>query len=219
MTRKKRSVLTKKQIVDIFQSLTDANPKPETELHFSNHYQLLIAVMFSAQTTDVAVNKATKRLFSIVFTPQDMLDFGLDALTLEIQSIGLYRNKAKHGVALSERLIRDHQGQVPNDMKDLMALPGVGRKTANVVLNTAFGMPTIAVDTHVFRVARRLGLSKSKDVDGVEEDLSALIPKKYLMDAHHHLILHGRYICKARRPLCETCDLISLCVYGRENFN
>ena len=202
---------TKATIDFIFQALTQANPRPETELCFANEFQLLLAVAFSAQTTDVAVNKATENLFSQVYTPEDLLSFGIERLTKEIQSIGLYRNKARHAMACAQKLIDDHDSMVPQSMEALIALPGVGRKTANVILNTAFGLPTIAVDTHVFRLARRLGLSKGKDVLQVEHDLLKTIPSAYLQDAHHHLILHGRYVCKARSPLCAECILADYC--------
>ena len=197
----------------IFKALADHNPKPVAELHYRSPFELLVAVVLSAQATDVSVNKATDKLFKRANTPESIFALGVEGLKPYIKTIGLYNNKAKHIIALCDQLISSHDGVVPDNLSDLILLPGVGRKTANVVLNMAFSQPTIAVDTHVFRVARRLGLSDSNTVLGVEKDLCAHIPKPYLQDAHHWLILHGRYICKARKPLCDTCFLSVYCRY------
>ncbi len=189
------------------------NPNPTTELEFSSHFELLIAVLLSAQATDISVNKATRHLFAQANTPQTMLDLGLEGIKSHIKTIGLFNSKAKHIVATCEQLVSKHQGQVPNDRKALEALPGVGRKTANVVLNTAFGHATLAVDTHIFRVAHRLALSSGKTPDHVEKDLLKVIPKQFLYHAHHWIILHGRYVCKARKPLCSSCSIAAYCPY------
>ena len=197
----------------IFSALREHNPKPEGELQFQSPFELLVAVVLSAQATDISVNKSTKALYQHANTPQAILDLGIDGLKPFIKNIGLYNNKAKHIIALCALLIERFDGVVPSRLEDLIELPGVGRKTANVVLNMAFQQPTIAVDTHVFRVSNRLGLSHSKTVLGVEKDLLAVIPKDYLLDAHHWLILHGRYICKARKPACDMCFLSDFCRY------
>ncbi len=198
-------------IHEIFSRLQQQNPKPTTELVYNSPFELLIAVILSAQATDVSVNKATAKLYPIANTPQKILALGLDGLKSYIKTIGLYNSKAANIMTTCQILIDKHQGQVPDQREDLEALAGVGRKTANVVLNTAFGEPTIAVDTHIFRVANRLGLANSKTVDGVEKQLLANVPNQYKLDAHHWLILHGRYVCTARKPQCETCLLADLC--------
>ncbi|HNL35604.1 MAG TPA: endonuclease III [Agitococcus sp.] len=198
-------------INEIFRRLQQQNPKPTTELVYNSPFELLIAVILSAQATDVSVNKATAKLYPIANTPQKILALGLDGLKSYIKTIGLYNSKAANIMTTCQILIDKHQGQVPHQREDLEALAGVGRKTANVVLNTAFGEPTIAVDTHIFRVANRLGLANSKTVDGVEKQLLANVPNQYKLDAHHWLILHGRYVCTARKPQCETCLFADLC--------
>lgn len=198
-------------IHEIFSRLQQQNPKPTTELVYNSPFELLIAVILSAQATDVSVNKATAKLYPIANTPQKILALGLDGLKSYIKTIGLYNSKAANIMTTCQILIDKHQGQVPHQREDLEALAGVGRKTANVVLNTAFGEPTIAVDTHIFRVANRLGLANAKTVDGVEKQLLTNVPNQYKLDAHHWLILHGRYVCTARKPQCETCLLADLC--------
>lgn len=187
------------------------------ELDYETHYQLLVAVVLSAQATDKGVNKATKSLFTEVREAQDMVELPFESLVSMIRSIGLYHTKAKNVMALSQILVSEHAGQVPNTMEALIKLPGVGRKTANVVLNVLFGLPTIAVDTHVFRVSNRLGLSNGKTPDQVEADLVRKIDSEYKQDLHLWLIHHGRYACKAQRPLCQTCSLIDLCTYKYKN--
>ena len=199
------------RVAQIFERLAVANPEPKGDLEHVNPYTLLVAVVLSAQATDAGVNKATRGLFKLAATPQQMLTLGLDDLQRQIKTIGLYRNKAKNVMALSRHLIAEHGGKVPRQREALEALPGVGRKTANVVLNIAFGESTLAVDTHVFRVAHRLGLAKGKTPLDVELALLALIPAKYLRHAHHWLILHGRYICRARKPRCDACVVCDLC--------
>lgn len=199
-------------INEIFSRLQQQNPKPTTELVYNSPFELLIAVILSAQATDVSVNKATAKLYAVANTPQAILALGVEGLKSYIKTIGLYNSKAANIISTCQMLIDKHQGQVPNQREHLEALAGVGRKTANVVLNTAFGEPTIAVDTHIFRVANRLGLANSKTVDGVEKQLLANVPNQYKLDAHHWLILHGRYVCTARKPQCETCLLADLCL-------
>ncbi|PKR89497.1 endonuclease III [Pleomorphomonas diazotrophica] len=203
--------MTAEEVEALFATFKAANPEPQGELHAVNPYTLLVAVTLSAQTTDAGVNKATRPLFETIDTPHKMVDFGEDRLREAIKTIGLYRNKAKNVIALSEILVREHGGEVPRDRAALEALPGVGRKTANVVLNIAFGEPTIAVDTHVFRVSNRLGLAPGRTPIEVELGLERRVPKAYLQHAHHWLILHGRYVCKARRPECERCIVADLC--------
>ena len=203
--------MKKDDIFEFYRRLAEANPDPETELAYGNPYQLLVAVTCSAQSTDVGVNKATKALFEDVKTPAQMVALGLDGLKAHIKTIGLYNNKAKNVIALSEILVRDHAGEVPADRDALEALPGVGRKTANVVLNVAFGEPTMAVDTHIFRLGNRTGLAPGKNPLEVELKLLKRIPEKYLVDAHHWLILHGRYVCQARKPLCHQCAVAAYC--------
>ena len=198
---------------EIFSRLRAANPHPTTELEYDSTFQLLIAVILSAQATDVSVNIATRRFFPTHGTPQGILDLGLDELTERIKSIGLYKTKAKHVIRTCELLLSEFNGEVPDNRADLESLPGVGRKTANVVLNTAFGQPAMAVDTHIFRVSNRTGIAKGKNVREVEDRLMRLVPKEFLLDAHHWLILHGRYICVARKPKCPECGIADLCEY------
>ncbi len=205
--------MKKDQIFEFFRRLAEANPAPETELAYGNSYQLLVAVTISAQATDVGVNKATRRLFAEVKTPAQMVALGEEGLKAHIKSIGLFNTKAKNVIALSEILVRDHGGEVPADRDALTALPGVGRKTANVVLNTAFGMETFAVDTHIFRVGNRTGLAKGKTPEAVEAQLDKKVPGPFRLGAHHWLILHGRYICKARTPECWRCPVVDLCAF------
>jgi endonuclease III len=198
---------------EFFARLKKANPEPESELEYTNDYTLLVAVVLSAQATDAGVNKATMALFKKVDTPEKMVKLGLEKLKGYIKSIGLFNTKAKNVIALSEALIRDHGGKVPATMEELIQLPGVGRKTANVVLNVAFGQPTMAVDTHIFRVSNRTGLAPGKTPEEVERKLLQAVPKEFAHSAHHWLILHGRYICKARVPLCAQCPVYDLCGY------
>ena len=197
----------------IFTRFRAANPAPRTELVYASPFELLMSVLLSAQATDVSVNKATRQLYRVANTPQAMLDLGIDELTSHIQTIGLFRTKAKHIIATCRMLVLQHDGQVPASREALEAFPGVGRKTANVVLNTAFGQPTMAVDTHIFRVANRTGIAPGKDVVSVEHKLLKVIPKEFLHDAHHWLILHGRYTCTARKPQCWNCMISDLCDY------
>ena len=205
--------MNKAQIFDFFSRLAEANPAPQTELEYGNDYQLLVAVVLSAQATDVGVNKATRALFRDVLTPQQMVDLGEDGLKQHIKTIGLFNAKAKNVIALSDILVRDFDGQVPQDRDTLTTLPGVGRKTANVVVNTAFGQEAFAVDTHIFRVGNRTGLAPGKTVLAVEQKLDKRVPAPFRRDAHHWLILHGRYVCKARRPECWRCIVADLCRY------
>jgi endonuclease-3 len=195
----------------LFATLQAANPHPASELHYSSVFELLAAVLLSAQATDAGVNRATRRLFALAPTPQAMLELGEEALCEHIRSIGLYRTKAKHLMQSCRILVEQHGGSVPRDRDALQALPGVGRKTANVVLNVAFGEPTMAVDTHVFRVANRTGLASGTKTDTVEHGLLAVVPPAYAVEAHHWLILHGRYVCTARAPACRVCAISSLC--------
>jgi endonuclease-3 len=198
---------------EIFGRLRAADPNPTTELGYDTPFELLVAVVLSAQATDVGVNKATRRLFPGANTPQALLDLGEQRLKEYIKTIGLFNTKAKNIIKLSQLLIERHDGQVPETREALEALPGVGRKTANVVLNTAFGQPTIAVDTHIFRVANRTGIAKGKNVNEVEQRLLRLVPKEFRQDAHHWLILHGRYVCTARKPRCGACPIFDLCEF------
>ena len=198
-------------IEEMFRRFAAANPEPKGELEHVNVFTLLVAVVLSAQSTDAGVNQATRALFQVADTPERMLALGEEGLTQHIRTIGLYRNKAKNVIALSRLLVERHGGEVPRDRAALEALPGVGRKTANVVLNIAFGEPTIAVDTHLFRLAHRLSLAKGKTPLDVEEGLHRVIPATYLVHAHHWLILHGRYVCTARAPKCATCLIADLC--------
>ncbi|MEC3949300.1 endonuclease III [Sphingobium sp. HWE2-09] len=203
--------MKKADIFDFFSRLAEANPAPVTELEYGNPYQLLVAVTLSAQATDVGVNKATRALFREVQTPQQMVDLGEEGLKQHIRTIGLFNTKAKNVIGLSEILVRDFGGAVPQDRDTLTTLPGVGRKTANVVVNTAFGQETFAVDTHIFRVGNRTGLAPGKTVLAVEQKLDKHVPGPFRRDAHHWLILHGRYVCKARRPECWRCIVADLC--------
>jgi endonuclease III len=206
-----RSKPSPERVAEIFRRLAAANPEPKGELQYANPFTLLVAVVLSAQATDAGVNKATGPLFKLADTPQRMLELGELGLQQHIKTIGLYRNKAKNVIGLSRALVAEHGGKVPRQREALEALPGVGRKTANVVLNTAFGEPTLAVDTHVFRVAHRLGLASGKTPIEVETGLLKVIPERYLQHAHHWLILHGRYVCQARRPRCDACVVCDLC--------
>jgi len=205
--------MKKADVVQFYHRLAEANPHPETELEYRNPYTLVVAVALSAQATDIGVNKATRALFAEVDTPQKMLDLGEEGLKQHIKTIGLFNTKAKNVIALSRMLVDDHGGEVPEDRAALERLPGVGRKTANVVLNTAFGHETFAVDTHIFRVCNRTGLAKGKTVLAVELKLDKATPAPFRLHAHHWLILHGRYICKARRPECWRCPVEDLCAY------
>ncbi len=205
--------MKKNQIEEFFRRLSEANPAPRTELNYTNTYTLLVAVVLSAQATDTGVNRATAELFKTVDTPRKMMALGEDGLIRHIRTIGLFRNKAKNVIALSEKLVAEHAGEVPRDRELLEALPGVGRKTANVVMNTAFGEPTMAVDTHIFRLGNRTGLAPGNTVRAVEDKLVKRIPAHYMSDAHHWLILHGRYVCKARKPDCPSCIVSDLCAY------
>lgn len=200
-------------VAEAFRRLRDANPQPTTELEYASPFQLLVAVVLSAQATDKGVNIATRKLFAAAPTPEAMVSLGEAGIVEYIKTIGLFRNKAKNTLALSHQLLERHGGQVPNNREALEALPGVGRKTANVVLNTIFGEPTMAVDTHIFRLANRTGLAPGKDVLEVEKRLLRRIPKEYMRDAHHWLILHGRYVCVARRPRCGECIIRDLCLF------
>ena len=206
--------MKKADIAPFFATLQAANPTPETELEYSTPFELLAAVLLSAQATDVGVNKATRRLFVVANTPAKIVALGLDALTEHIRTIGLFRNKAKNLLATSRILVEQHGSQVPRTREALEALPGVGRKTANVVLNVAFGEPTMAVDTHLFRLGNRTGLAPGVNELAVEKMLLERIPAEFLVDAHHWLILHGRYVCQARRPLCEQCSVLRFCDAG-----
>jgi endonuclease III len=201
-------------IETFFATLAAANPRPQTELAFTSVFELLAAVLLSAQATDVGVNKATKRLFALAPTPQKMLDLGVDRVTELVRTIGLFRTKAKNLLATCRILVEQHGGQVPRSREALEALPGVGRKTANVVLNVAFGEPSMAVDTHIFRVSNRTGLAPGRTPQAVEEGLLRRIPAPYLVDAHHWLILHGRYVCLARQPQCGRCAVRAWCDLG-----
>ena len=205
--------MKKTAIEQFYARLRDANPAPTTELAYATPFQLLIAVILSAQATDVGVNKATTKLFPVAPTPEAMLALGVDGLTDYIKTIGLFRTKEKNVIATCRLLVERHDGHVPEDRAALEALPGVGRKTANVVLNTAFGHPTIAVDTHIFRLGNRTGLAPGKTVEEVEKKLLRVTPTEFRKDAHHWLILHGRYVCKARKPDCGRCVVADLCRY------
>ena len=205
--------MNREQVFEFFRRLAEANPSPTTELDYTNPYTLLVAVVLSAQATDASVNIACRPLFERIKTPRQMVDFGEDRLRDAIRTIGLFNTKAKNVIALSQALIEQFGGEVPRTREELESLPGVGRKTANVVLNTAFGEETFAVDTHVFRVCNRTGLAPGKTVDEVEAKLDRIVPQPFRRDAHHWLILHGRYICKARRPECWRCPVNDLCRY------
>ena len=205
--------MSKQNVHEFFARLRASNPSPKSDLEYTNPYTLLVAVTLSAQATDIGVNKATRGLFKTVDTPQRMIDLGLDDLKKYIKTIGLYNTKAKNVIAMADILVRDYSGQVPDTREDLMRLPGVGRKTANVVLNVAFGQPTMAVDTHIFRVSNRSGLAAGKTPDAVEDKLMKVVPTEFQLHAHHWLILHGRYVCKARKPDCGSCAVADLCLF------
>ncbi|MGC9162600.1 MAG: endonuclease III [Thiomonas sp.] len=205
--------MTPAQIQTLFERFAAANPAPRTELEYRTPFELLVAVMLSAQATDVSVNKVTRRLFAMANTPQAMVELGEERLREAIRTIGLYKTKAKNVIATSRILLEQYGGEVPQTREALQALPGVGRKTANVVLNVAFGQDTIAVDTHIFRVANRLGLARGKTPEDVEKKLEKVIPKRFRQHAHHWLILHGRYVCKARKPECWRCGVADLCPF------
>ena len=209
--------LTTAEIETLFERLSSAQPHPQTELNYTSPYTLVVAVALSAQATDVGVNKATKGLFDVADTPEKMVALGEEKLIDHIKTIGLYRNKAKNVIALSKMILEEFDGEVPQTRQELERLPGVGRKTANVVLNVAFGQPTIAVDTHIFRVSNRTGLAPGKDVLAVELALEKRVPKEFLQHAHHWLILHGRYICKARKPLCVRCEVADVCNFKEKS--
>ena len=208
-------MMRRDDIEPFFATLAAANPHPQTELEFSSVFELLAAVLLSAQATDVGVNKATRRLFALAPTPQAMLDLGVERVTELVRTIGLFRTKARNLVETCRLLVERHGGEVPREREALQALPGVGRKTANVVLNVAFGEPTMAVDTHIFRVGNRTGLAPGRDPRQVEDRLLERVPARYLVDAHHWLILHGRYVCKARQPQCQACSVRRWCEHGR----
>ena len=205
--------MTREQIFEFFRRLAEENPSPETELEFGNPYQLLVAVTLSAQATDVGVNKATRALFRAVATPAQMLALGEDALKDHIKTIGLFNTKARNVIAMAQLLVDEFGGEIPQTRDELTRLPGVGRKTANVVLNSAFGQETFAVDTHIFRVGNRTGLAKGKTPEQVEAKLDKHVPAPFRLHAHHWLILHGRYTCKARTPECWRCPVVDLCSY------
>lgn len=209
--------MNKEKRSEIFRRLREANPAPKTELVHKSNFELLIAVILSAQATDVGVNKATKELYKVANTPQKILDLGEAGLKIYIKSIGLYNSKAKNIIKTCKILIDEHNCRIPDDRDTLQTLPGVGRKTANVVLNNAFGQPTIAVDTHIFRVSNRTGIAPGKDVLKVELKLEKFVPEEYKLHAHHWLILHGRYTCVARTPKCGECSIIDLCEYRQKN--
>ncbi len=207
-----------KKVKLIFEKLQQSNPAPKIELNYTNHFTLLVAIVLSARTTDVSVNKITKELFDIADTPEKMLNLGQNELKKRISSIGLYNSKAKNIIGLSKILVERYESKVPSDFDDLVSLPGVGRKSANVFLNSGLGIPTLAIDTHVFRVSNRVGLVKEKDVFKTEQSLLNVVPKKYLLYAHHWLVLHGRYVCKAQKPSCETCIIHDLCEFERKRY-
>lgn len=211
--------MTPRQVETFFATLQAANPQPETELAFTSVFELLAAVLLSAQATDVSVNKATRLLFAVAPTPQRMLALGVEGIEQHIRTIGLYRTKARHLIETCRLLVEQHGGLVPRERAALEALPGVGRKTANVVLNVAFGEPTMAVDTHIFRVGNRTGLAPGKTPLEVEQKLQKRVPAAYRVDAHHWLILHGRYVCQARRPRCGACAVAACCGYPDKDFS
>lgn len=207
------SRLTRAEIQTLFERFRAANPEPKSDLEYGSPYQLLVAVVLSAQATDKGVNVATRKLFPVAPTPEAMVSLGVAGVEEHIKTIGLFRAKAKNVVALSHQLLEKYGGEVPDDRAALEALPGVGRKTANVVLNIVFGAPTMAVDTHIFRISNRIGLAPGKDVLAVEQALLKVVPAEFMLHAHHWLILHGRYVCTARKPLCERCTITDLCRY------
>lgn len=207
--------MNKSSRLELYQRLRALNPEPTTELNWSNNFELLAAVLMSAQSTDVGVNKVTDKLFAMANSPEAILRLGQERLKDSMRSLGLFNSKAEHLWRTCQILVEQHQGQVPSSRTELEALPGVGRKTANVILNTAFGQPTMAVDTHIFRVANRTGLARGKNVLDVEQGLLKNTPSEFMLNAHHWLILHGRYLCKARKPLCEQCPVADLCDHYR----
>lgn len=209
MTNKKISI--KERVTCIFNILRADNPQPTTELVYSSNFELLVSVVLSAQATDISVNKATAKLYAVANTPEAILNLGVEQLERYIKTIGLYKTKAKNVYTLCQILVAEYNSQVPNNFEDLVRLPGVGRKTANVILNTLFGLPTIAVDTHIFRVSNRLGIATGTTPIQVENKLNKVIPAEFKRNAHHWLILHGRYICKARAPLCDKCKIHDYC--------
>ncbi len=211
--KRRGRILTRDEIHALFSRLRELNPRPTTELEYSTPFELLVAVTLSAQATDVGVNKATRRLFPVANTPQAILALGEEGLKSYISTIGLFNAKARNVIATCRILVDQYDGEVPRSREALESLPGVGRKTANVVMNTAFGEPTMAVDTHIFRVSNRTGLAPGKDVRAVEDRLLKVVPAEFLHDAHHWLILHGRYVCKARKPDCPQCVIRDLCRY------
>ncbi len=212
----RRMQMNKDKRTAIFTRLRDINPNPTTELEFSSPFELLVAVALSAPSTDVGVNKATRRLFPVANTPETILALGEEGLKDCIKTIGLFNSKAKHIIQTCRIMIEKFNSVVPENREDLESLPGVGRKTANVILNTAFGQPTMAVDTHIYRVSNRTKMAPGKNVLEVEKRLVRLVPKEFLVDAHHWLILHGRYVCKARKPLCHECVIVDLCEYNKK---
>ena len=205
--------MNKKEIYEFFSRLCNKNPNPESDLEWTNAYTLLVAVTLSAQATDIGVNKATKELFKIVKTPQDMIDLGINKLKDHIKTIGLYNTKAKNVMKMAEILVNEYKGEVPDSRDELIKLPGVGRKTANVVLNIMFKQPTMAVDTHIFRISNRTKMAPGKTPDAVEKKLEKVVPEEFALNAHHWLILQGRYVCKARKPDCPKCIVSDLCRY------
>ncbi len=205
--------MNKKEIYEFFSRLCNKNPNPESDLEWTNAYTLLVAVTLSAQATDIGVNKATKELFKIVKTPQDMIDLGINKLKDHIKTIGLYNTKAKNVMKMAEILVNEYKGEVPDSRDELIKLPGVGRKTANVVLNIVFKQPTMAVDTHIFRISNRTKMAPGKTPDAVEKKLEKVVPEEFALNAHHWLILQGRYVCKARKPNCPKCIVSDLCRY------
>lgn len=211
--------MNKQKRTEIFTRLRDNNPEPTTELEYNSPFELLVAVTLSAQATDVGVNKATSRLFPKANTPEAILALGEEGLKDYIKTIGLFNSKAKHILQACQILVDKFDSKVPDNRKDLESLPGVGRKTANVILNTAFGQPTMAVDTHIYRVSNRTKIAPGKTVLEVEKKLLRLVPKEFLQDAHHWLILHGRYVCKARKPMCKKCIIVDLCEYKDKNLD
>lgn len=205
--------MNKQNVKEFFAILHNLTPEPKSDLEYTNAYTLLVAVTLSAQATDIGVNKATKELFKIADTPQKILDLGIDGLKTHIKTIGLYNNKAKNVIAMAEILVNEYDGEIPSTREELMSLPGVGRKTANVVLNIAYQQKTMAVDTHIFRVSNRTGLAPGKNPDAVEQALLKAVPDEYMLHAHHWLILLGRYTCKARKPECSKCPVYNLCEF------
>ena len=213
-----RATMPSQDVVEFFRRLSEKTPNPHGELYYINEFTLTVAVVLSAQATDAGVNKATRKLFRLVDSPEKMVALGEKKLQDYIKTIGLYRNKAKNVIALSKMLINEFEGQIPKTRDELVKLPGVGRKTANVVLNIAFGQPTMAVDTHIFRISNRTGMAPGKNVEQVERKLVRRIPQKWMLNAHHWLILHGRYVCKARKPDCHLCIVQELCKFSDKLF-